>query len=68
MKHPPKQLELLPQRTATNITVREADLEATLACVRALGAILLCFSVRGGSYTLNVILPPGERVAEPIAA
>jgi hypothetical protein len=56
-----QQPDLIPmERTTANVTVTEDQLAATANRLRALGAVILGFSVKGSSYTLSVILPPGE--------
>jgi hypothetical protein len=51
-----------PDRTTTQITVVGVDLAATERRLLDMGAVLLGFSVKGSTYLLNVILPPGEMI------
>jgi len=56
----PEQPELIPtRRTVATITVAGADMATTEKHLRDIGAVLLGFSVKGGTYTLQVSLPPG---------
>ena len=60
----PSQPELIPsERPATTITVAGADLERTAARVRELGGVILGISEKGATYTLKLVLPPGETPA-----
>jgi hypothetical protein len=60
----PVQPELFQTKpTTTTITVAGADLERAAARVRELGGVVLGFSVKGATYTLKVVLPPGETLA-----
>ena len=51
-----------PDRSISTITVAGADLERTEQRLGDIGAVLLSFSVKGATYTLTVILPPGEMI------
>ena len=56
----PEQPELIPtQRTVATITVAGADMATTEKHLRDIGAVLLGFSVKGGTYKLNLIVPYG---------
>ena len=56
----PGQLELVPTRRAVaTVTVAGPELASTVERLKAVGAIVLGFSVKGATYTLQVILPPG---------
>lgn len=58
-----RQLDLpLPQRTVETITVDAADIAATEARLRDIGAVVLGFSLKAGIYTLTVIMPPREMI------
>jgi hypothetical protein len=60
-----KQPDLIPpDPTTSTLTVAGADLERTERHLREIGAVLLGFSVRGSTYTLNVIMPPGEMIEQ----
>lgn len=60
----PDQLELIPtRRTVGTITVAGAEMATIEKHLRDIGAVLLGFSVKGATYTLQVILPPGEVLA-----
>ncbi len=50
----------------TTITVNRTALPRTLARLQALGAVMLGFSVRGSTYTLNVVLPPAGELERAI--
>ena len=50
-------------RTITTLTVAGADLARATERIRELGGTVLGFSVKGATYTLKVILPPGETLA-----
>ena len=64
----PTQPDLFPrERTPTKLTMAGADLERTAARVRELGGVILGISVKGATYTLKVVLPPGETLA-PVEA
>jgi hypothetical protein len=53
----------LPQRTITMLTVAGADLPRATERIRELGGTVLGFSVKGATYTLKLVLPPGETPA-----
>ncbi len=55
----PAQPELLPDHRRESITVSSAQLAATLARLRDLGAVVLAFNVSGATYTLELVLPDG---------
>ena len=56
----PGQLELIPtRRTVATITVAGADMATIEKHLHDIGAVLLGFSVKGATYKLQVILPPG---------
>lgn len=60
-----KQLDLLPiRRTTTTITVAGADLDRTIERLGDLRAVILAINIKGATYTLNVMLPPEELLAE----
>ena len=57
----PSQLELIPtRRTVATITVAGPELASTVERLKAVGAIVPGFSVKGATYKLQVILPPSE--------
>lgn len=56
------------ERTSTTITVTGSDLGRTVQRLRELGAMILSFQVKGGTYTLTVILPPTEDLPRGIEA
>jgi hypothetical protein len=63
----PTQPELLPPHRGTDtITVPGTDLAATEKRLREIGAVVLGFSVKGATYTLKVIMPPGEMLAKAL--
>ena len=56
----PSQLELIPtRRTTGTLTVAGPEFASTVERLKAVGAIVPGFSVKGGIYKLQVILPPG---------
>ena len=56
--------DLLPAHpTTTTLTVAGADLARATERIRELGGTVLGFSVKGATYTLKVVLPPGETLA-----
>ena len=57
-----EQMDLLADRTVETITVRGCHLEATTERLKAIGAVVLGFSVKGASYTLSVIMPPAVEI------
>jgi hypothetical protein len=66
MKQPDQPDLPLPEPTTTTLTVKGEDLERTEQRLRDLGAVILGFSVKGSIYTLTIILPPGELLAEAL--
>lgn len=59
-----QQSELIPQPTAQTITVPGDKLAETAKRVRDLGGVVLGWDVKGGSYTLEVVMPPGELIEQ----
>jgi hypothetical protein len=60
-----KQPDLIPPDHAiSTIVVNGIDLAQTEQRLRDLGAVVLGFSVKGATYTLRVLLPPGEMLEQ----
>ena len=51
-----------PEHATSKIVVSGSDLAATEQRLRDIGAVLLGFNVKGSTYTLSVIMPPGELI------
>jgi hypothetical protein len=61
----PIQPELLPpDRTTSTIVISGPDLAGTEQRLRAMGAVILGFSVKGSTYALSVILPPRHSIEQ----
>ncbi len=51
-----------PDSNAETITIPAEHIEATLARLKALGGVLLGFSVQGNTYLCTVIMPPAQDI------
>jgi hypothetical protein len=55
-----------PSSSCASITVQGMELGTATKRLRELGAVVLGFSVKGSTYTIDVILPDGMTLADAI--
>jgi hypothetical protein len=60
MKQPTQPELIPPERKTTTISVNGCDMERAERELLTASAVILSANVRGASYTLTLILPPGK--------